>query len=341
MIVNGSRLKGFAQCREKQWNWDELRLTWFRTPDTLFRGSGFHEGIAEYFATHDISRAADTCERSMRETLAHELVLQEDLPEIEHAIAWTRMAVKEFAAHYEGQPVQVLWPEVKFQVPIPNSEHHCFFVHRLAAALGLLREDQVQHPNGKNCINTPCANQPHYFRGKTDAVVTWENNVWLFEHKTNSLAQDIFFQKFFLDSQPTGYLYGIWKSMGVLPAGFILNVIQKPNKRAKDQMQVGFAREVYLRSEEDLHDFETEVRAQATEYERAFAARALGTNPFLIYRNTESCTSYGRKCTYFDLCQRHPREALPGEFAQREDDYVNTAYYELIKQYAQKGKEAR
>jgi hypothetical protein len=127
--------------------------------------------------------------------------------------------------------------------------------------------------------------------------------------------------------------------MGVQPTGFILNVIQKPMKHARDQMTVGFARDVYFRSTEDLLSFEDEFRAQAQTYEDAFRARILGTDPFLIYRNTESCVNYGAKCTYFDLCQRHPREPLDGEFATREPDYVDDAYTELITKWKEEHSE--
>ena len=171
---------------------------------------------------------------------------------------------------------------------------------------------------------------PHYFKGKTDAVVQWMTKVWLFEHKTNSQAPEIFYKRYMLDAQATGYMYGIWKTLGVRPEGFILNVIQKPYKNAKDQLAVGFGREAYLRSNEDLDRFAGEFVEQANDYERAFAA-ADGGNPFAVYMNTKSCTNYNRQCYYMDFCQRN-FVAYPDEFNVRGEDYVESEYAKLIEQ---------
>jgi len=331
MIVNWSRLSNFGKCPERAWNWDELHLEAWAPQLPLLQGGGFHEGVAQYFATHDIKQAQAAAEDHMRKELEGQMILPEERPEIERAIAWSKMAVGRFAEQYEGQPVQVLWPEVQFCVPMPNSEHCCWEFHKRFcgdvpysehASYGSAIQQQASTEAKPLCW------QPHYFRGKTDAVVQYLGGIWLFEHKTNSQQLEMFIKKYFLDAQVTGYLYGIWKSMGVLPSGFILNIIQKPHKNAKDQMQVGFAREPFQRCKEDLEAFALEFVTQANEYERAFRDRHLG-NEFAVVRRTTSCMDYSRQCPYFSKCQRHPKEALEGEFAQREPDYVEKAYQEL------------
>jgi hypothetical protein len=331
MIANWSRLSQFGKCPEKAWNWDELRLQGYTWESNLEKGGGFHNGVAEYFATRNIEAARQKVEDLMRADLKGKLVLPEDKPQIEHDIAWTKMAVARFAEHYEGQPVQVLWPEVQFCVPIPDSLHCCWEFHKRFCGDVPYNDHAERIRYQGPSPELPCW-QPHYFRGKTDAVVQYLGDVWLFEHKTNSMKLEMFVERYYLDAQTTGYLYGIWKQLGTLPAGFILNVIQKPHPNSKDQMQVGFAREIFQRCREDLEAFEGEFRQQATDYESAFRDRHLG-NPFAVVRRTTSCMDYSRKCAYFAKCQRHPREALEGEFAEREPDYVEAAYTEIYEKW--------
>ena len=315
MIANWSRLSQFAECRQKAWNWDELKLTSWRTPDALWQGGGFHVGVAELFATKNTHSSVQAAEDEIRGRLVKEIILPEERPLIEQRIEWTKRAVAKFAEYYAEEDIEVLWPEVSFNVPMPNSSHHCFFMHRL-----LHPDDSTNGCNDSRCW------MPHYFRGRTDAVVQWMTKIWLFEHKTNSMSNDIFFKKYLLDAQPTGYMYGIWKSLGVKPEGFILNVIQKPYKTAKDQLSVGFSREPYFRTTEDLERFEREFIAQANDYERAFAAGASG-DLSQVYMNTRSCSNWGRMCIYADKCQRG--HTFEGEFAHRVGDYVEAEYYKL------------
>jgi hypothetical protein len=327
MIANWSRISQFQECHRKAWNWSELRLASWIEAKALVTGGGFHVGAAVLFSSKDVEKAVRETETDMRKRFFFEadkttpkLVLPEELPALEHAIEWTKRAVLKFAEHYEGQDVQVLWPEVSFCVPMPNSLHHCFFFHKL-----LYPREAV--PNGDTCQDPRCW-QPHYFKGRTDAVVQWMTKVWLFEHKTNSQAPEIFYKRYLLDAQATGYMYGIWRQLGVKPEGFILNVIQKPYKNAKDQLAVGFGREPYFRSSEDLDRFSLEFVEQANDYERAFQ-RASEGNIAAVYMNTKSCTNYGRQCYYFDHCQRG-HVALEDEFSERANDYVDDAYWEII-----------
>jgi len=333
MIANWSRLSAFAKCREKAWNWSEERLEPWQAQLPLLTGGGFHHGVADYFASHSIQSATAACEADIRKNLEGKIVLSEEQPSIAHAIAWSKLAVAKFAEHYEGQPVQVLWPEVQFMVSIPDSLHCCWEFHkRFCGDVPFAKHNEEFIYRQFDTDSHPVCFQPHWFRGKTDAVVSYLGDVWLMEHKTNSQATENLVNRFFLDAQVTGYLYGIWKQMGMLPAGFILNVIQKPNARAKDQMTVGFAREIFERCTEDLVSFEGEFREQATQYENAFRNKHLG-NPFATFRTTTACMDYGRKCHFFDKCQRHPREALADEFMTREPDYVELAYQEVYEKW--------
>lgn len=321
MIANWSRISQFQECRRKAYNWDHLHMKSWREADALLTGGGFHVGAAVLFSTKDVEQAVAATETDMRKKYEGQLVLPEEKPAIEHSIEWAKRAVLKFAEHYEGQDVQVLWPEVAFCVEMPNSYHNCWFFH------------QLLHPNldFKQCEWLGCQSncwRPHYFKGRTDAVVSWMTKVWLFEHKTNSQTPEIFYKRYLLDAQATGYMYGIWRRLGVKPEGFILNVIQKPYKNAKDQLAVGFGREPYFRSNEDLERFAREFVEQASDYERAFRSAAEG-NTAAVYMNTKACSNYGRMCNYAGYCQRN-FVALPDEFTDREPDYVEEEYQKIL-----------
>src|SRR5271170_2582027 len=131
VIANWSRISQFQECRRKAWNWSELKMASWREADALVSGGGFHVGAAVLFSTKDVNAAVEATEADMRGRYAGQMVLPEEKPAIEHSIEWAKRAVLKFAEHYEGQDVTVLWPEVSFCVPMPGSEHHCHFFHRL------------------------------------------------------------------------------------------------------------------------------------------------------------------------------------------------------------------
>jgi hypothetical protein len=247
------------------------------------------------------------------------MVLPEERIQVEQQIEMSKRAVVMFADEYAKADYTVLWPEVEFFTPIPGTEHHCHFVHRILHPKAPPSDPTTGSP--EPCKDERCFH-PIYFTGRTDAVITLQSVIWLLETKTSAMTGNIFFDRFYLDFQPTGYLYGIWKQTGVRPHGFLLNVVKKPQKRAADQFNVTFEREPYLRTDEDLQRFEHELIIQAQDYEDAWEKKR-------IYMNTKSCTNYNRRCYFWDLCKRHG-EMIDGEFRLRNRDYVDLAYYKLL-----------
>jgi hypothetical protein len=320
MIINISRASQFQECRQKSDYYARQRLIPFTTADPLLLGGAYHDGLAQFFATGNIVSAIFHAEAKYREGYAKQeaFILPEERPMIERQVTWLTNSLAEFAKHYAAQDIQVIQPEVEFCVPLPGTEHHCSFFH------------QILHP-GEGGFPYTCADprcvQPHYFRGKTDAVVSWLGRMWLFEHKTEARTGDGFFTKFLLDFQPTGYLYGIRQSIGLRPAGFVLNIIKKPNAAFKgDPLSVvGFEREVYVRSDADLDRFETQLASLADDYEEA------AFNPRKVYMNTKSCMNWNRKCDYHDVCLNHGDVDLSTRFQVRPTwDYVEKAYYDIL-----------
>jgi hypothetical protein len=338
MITNISRQVFFQECRRKSYNWDELRLMPHREANPLIYGSAVHEGIAEFLAKRDPRAAVALTEFKFRERLATQVILPEERGELEQMIEQSRRMVAQFAQNYSESEMQVIWPEVEFCVPLPNTDHHCYFFHKLL--FPNIPFDECKDygiptkagPYWDPVLDRPRCWQPHYFQGKTDAVVSWKNAIWLLEHKTTAYTGSIFYDRFFLDFQPTGYLYGIGKALGTTPHGFILNVLKKPTKTKKDQLDVGFEREYYLRSDEDLAEFESELIEQATDYENTFVRRSVHGITAATYKNTKSCTNWNRRCYFWESCKRHePLSLEPNEqYKRRPLDYVQKKYYEML-----------
>lgn len=326
MIINVSRAKEFQACRQKSYNWHVLRLMAWREAEALMTGEAFHVGIAHYFSTRDVDASMKLAEARYRERLEGQMVLPEEQTLIEQQIELSRRMIQRYATHYQNEDIQILMPEVKFMIPLPGTEHHCWFVHRI------LHPDDEYHDriDTGGCIGEEivCDDKrchvPHYFTGRTDAVISWHNMIWLLEHKTAVNTGDIFYKRFRLDKQTTGYLYGIWKATGTKPHGFILNVVKKPRADVakRDPFAISFEREPFIRDEKTLEEFEHELILIANDYEQAFRTGN-------IYKNENNCTSYNRECYYLSRCENH-QESGPDEFRIRARDYVDLAYYELL-----------
>lgn len=330
MILNISRAKQFQECRQKAYNWHELRLMAWREAEALMTGEAFHTGIAHYFSTRDVKASQAIAEARYRERLAGQLILEEEKAFLEQRIELSRRMISRYAEHYQNEPIEVLMPEVKFMIPLPGTEHHCWFIHRIehpdipfeecpietnrkGVHWGDLRSEEGFH-----------CEAPHYLTGRTDAVISWSNMIWLLEHKTAVSTGDIFYKRFRLDKQTTGYIYGIWQATGMRPHGFLLNVIKKPRADVakRDPFAISFEREPFIRDDRTLEEFETDIIRIANDYELAFRTGN-------IYKNENSCTSYNRECYYMHLCENH-QEIDPEEFRPRGRDYVDLAYYELL-----------
>lgn len=340
MIINISRTKNFQSCRQYSWNWDELGLLSHREADPLVIGEGYHLGSEIISQNADVDSAVKATEQRMRERYAQGMLLPEELPEVERNIEWAKQAVRRWSENYDRADFRVLWPEVNGCVELPNTLHHCWFCHRLlypdtsfAQCAAALDGGAPTNDNQQSCV------RPHFFKFRTDGIIEMYKKVWLLEQKTTSKSgSNTFWKKWNLDFQTRGYCYGVWKTTGVLVSGFLLNAIIKHSKVVTlngerkyqlDPTNVGFEREPFLVTKEDLLDFEHDLIGLATEYESAFRAKSEDDKTFKIFKNTESCFNWNRECYYFSLCKRGQQQ-VEGEFRQRTPDYVDLEYYKLL-----------
>jgi len=189
--------------------------------------------------------------------------------------------------------------------------------------------------------------QPHRLVGKTDAVVSWNNNIWLDEYKTTSISGQQFWDQWQMDVQPTIYIWGIWKSLGIRPRGFLLNAINKPsegqlasyNSRRKNgppkEMSdyIGYSREAFLRTEQDLQRVENLMREICNEWEEEVMSgsdRMSHKTPFQINPGGHSCMSYNRKCDYWSSCMAHDDPNELEALSKRQEDYVDQKLVQLV-----------
>jgi hypothetical protein len=321
MIINVSRSQFFQQCRRKQYFYDQ-GLVQLGLAEPLVGGSAYHKGAAVLTATRNRDAALAEAEQYYRDELAKvKFILPEEKVLHERNIELVKRMLNAQADQYVTDTWTVLKPEVEFLVDLPGTEHHCHFIHRL---LHPTSDSDVNVLAPAGCTDSRCV-IPHKLRGKTDAVLSWNSLIWIMERKTSGMKQNIFWDQWYLSHQLSAYVYGVRKSTNLPVNGVILEKMPKPAKN-QDPFSFNYSpeREPYLRSESDLAEFESEISSIATDYERA---ATIGKSAF--YRNPQSCIDYNRRCDYWDTCKRGGTPN-PGEFRQRDQDYVEAAYYTLL-----------
>lgn len=316
MIINLSRAAFFMQCRRKTYDMYHLGLDPHTTPEPLVIGGAYHVAVAYLTAKRDRVGAIALAEATYRERILGEYLLPEELALAEQNIELTKRMVSAQADLYEHDDWTLIQPEVEFCVELPNTVHHCMFVHEI-----LHPEDTLRLSTWMSCDDERCRVN-HRLKGRADGLISWKGMVWIIERKTSALAGEFFWTQWQLNSQPTGYIYGCWKGSGIRPNGFVLEKTNKPRKNSRDPFHITIEREPFLRSDADLLEFERDISQIAADYERAYVEGAW-------YKNTASCTNWNRKCYFFDLCKRN-QEQIPGEFRPRKKDYVDAEYYKQL-----------
>jgi hypothetical protein len=325
VIINISRAQFFQTCRRKQYFYDQ-GLVQLGLAEPLTTGGAFHAGAAKLVATKDRQAALAAAEKYYRDELAKiQVLLPEEQALHERNIELAKRMVNAEADQYTKDAWTVLHPEVEFLVPLPGTEHHCWYCHKILYPA--LPYDQCRPWNEDERDHLGCW-QPHFLRGKTDAVLSWNNLIWIMERKTSGWLQQIWWDQWYLSHQVSGYCYGVRKATGLPVNGVLMEKLPKPTKR-QDPFSFDYSpeREPYLRTEAELAKFEREITRIATDYERC----ASDPNPMeAFYRNPQSCIDWNRRCDYWDCCKRDDGMPTDGQFRVRTQDYVEEAYYTLL-----------
>lgn len=322
MILNFSSLDLYEQCQHKYLNRHVRRL---QPPAilTLTRGGGGHEGIAHFHKTGDVHAAVELTEASIRKTIDAQEILPEERPSWERAIISAREGVKQYAAWYAQRKYTVLRTEVKFLVPIPGSEHHCWWFHKLLYP-NIPFEECDDQPEG---VNDKC-HRPHYLTGKTDAVISMDGNIWISDHKFSGFRSEMFFKLFTLDMQGTIYCYGVKAAAGIEPRGFIINKINMPWKN-QDADKVSVEAEGYFRTHLDYQRMLKWATDIANEIESKLALpEEEQTAAFRV--KPRACYDYQRECWYHQACVNHDSPEFLEEFEIAPLRYHDLEHYKLL-----------
>lgn len=355
MIINVSRVKSWRLCKRKAFNQYHRRLEAPRSMN-LVDGGAFHAGVAAGRASHDWKHAREVA----NEMFAEDVKKSTLLPEQEYLIEEHRSLVEGmigcFEQQYEHEQYQIIQPECEFDVELPNSHHNCIWLHHVVwnpeiqqhyEIWGPPKPEDVISGNMYSPHKTPAEDcscyQPHRFVGKTDAVVSWNHNIWLDEYKTTSISGSQFWDQWQLDIQPTAYIYGIWKMLGVRPRGFLLNALRKPSEAQvagwNSKRKVGaptspkdylsLEREAFFRSEDDLARVERLLLSTAMEWEEEMVTKR--PEPFPGVFSSTGCNTYNRKCEYWNCCCSHDQAGSLEALEARAPDYVDLKLAALAK----------
>lgn len=329
MIISSSR-SASTKCWRKTFNTYHRNLDAPRSMN-LVDGSGLHDAVAHGFATRDWDEALKVARVKFDEGVAVSTIPEEQTYLIEDHWDMVVKMVQAFKEGVEREPYVVIQPECLVDVPLPASEHNCIWLHHTewipnrgwVEKWGLpspeaILEKRVVSPHPPEGDSSCTCWTPHRLVGQTDAVVNWNRVIWLLEHKTDSTTGSGFWNQWELDLQPTLYIYGIWKSMGILPKGVIINRISKPSeaqvsnwnskrKSGSDPKGVGdyikYERQVFTRTTEDLLRAERCMIDLCNEWE----SRILRGDFRPVLQRTV-CNEWGRKCDFHFPCVCHEEE---------------------------------
>lgn len=347
MILNVSRTLTYESCPRRAFNIYHRGLQNERSL-ALAIGSAFHEAVAIGLAKGDWD-ASISHARAHAAAEIEQVVMPQEIYKVQEYVDLTCKMLEQYRTAFKDKRLTVLQPECEFTVDMPHSGHNCIMLHHLNSRLGaevwsppsaediLNRKVHSPHRNHEGDDSCPCW-QPHRLRGKTDAIVKLDNFVWLMEHKTAARTGNVYWAQWSLAKQPTAYIYGIWKTTGLRPRGMILNAVIKPTDQMVDSYNsrrkygpnktpadyLGYERDVFPRSDDDLERFEKEFIQQANEWEERILK---GYFPHY----TKSCTDYNRVCEFQLLCLKHDDEHELSNFGRRTPDYVDVSVQDLLK----------
>lgn len=358
MIISSSRAAQ-TKCWRRAFNTYHRNLSAPRSMN-LVDGSGLHDSVAHGFATKDWDAALRVARVKFDEGIAVSTIPEEQSYLIEDHWDLVCKMVQAFKEGVARETYTVIQPECSIDVPLPGSEHNCIWLHHIELAEPpggsnlafeekwgtpspqAILERRVVSPHGDSLVERKACScyVPHRLVGQTDAIVNWNRVLWLLEHKTDSTTGEQFWDQWELDMQPTLYIYGIWKSLGMLPKGVIVNRLSKPSEKqvsawnqkrklGSDPKGVGdyikYERQVFTRTTEDLLRIERTMIDLCNEWEW----RILNGN-FRHALQRGTCTEWNRKCDFHFPCVCHEEEGSFDGLSPRNMRYDDEKIQSLI-----------
>jgi len=235
------------------------------------------------------------------------------------AAHYSSQAAEQFIeAHFEEARKQAPWLQEELE-DLARQERYVKFIiteykKRWATEPWTMLAPEVQG-------SIPLGDHEFYFR--TDGLISWRAKPWLLEHKTTSQMGTMFFKKFRMDGQITTYIYCVWKKLDTRPVGALINAIWKSKKLDRTD----FARDVVMRSQEQLEEFMDQVLLQLDELSELESIAPNNKHPWTMHTN--QCVAWNRTCDYLELCHKET-PGLRDLFIQRPPDYVDLGNVEVV-----------
>ena len=151
---------------------------------------------------------------------------------------------------------------------------------------------------------------PWTYTMRIDGIAILDKHFYVLEHKTTGLGASLFFRKFQVDRQITGYILGAQQYCPDKEIiGVFVNGLFKPRRNKSGLGPVSPPqRELILRT-----PFQFDLFLNDTEriFEQIEVAKyAHRSNLDCFYQNTDACVNFNRTCEYMDLCKYGPKPEL-------------------------------
>lgn len=161
---------------------------------------------------------------------------------------------------------------------------------------------------------------PIFYTGKIDLPVSWDNNVFVIDHKTTSMMGESFWDDLRVSPQLVGYTWGFWKATGIKPAGFCVNAVRtKPQPMKPKNGLDAWWEENYQRSKEYVSDgLLKEWESNTINLVEEFLWHH--SRSYFPMKKKWCCAKYG-KCQFYSVCNGLPIE-------QREEMLMSQLYTE-------------
>lgn len=346
MIINHTRFS--ETCWRKILNKYHRR---FASGHSMSRTDGvaYHAGTAVALATKDWSAGLAAARLAFDKEITAANLMPAELYQAEDNWEVTELMYRLYEKHYAEEDIQIIQPECKFDVPLTDHKHNCIWLHWMERSTGKefwsvpdpesILAGEVMSPHGKPDPECKCWG-PHRVVGTIDTIFLWKGAMWINDHKTTSSNPDQFWGQWGLNYQPSIYIYGAQKALGIRPKGFVINAIFKPseaqvsawNARRKSgaaqtpKDYLKFERQGFLRSDEDIERARRDFVSKCEEWEW----RILTGNFPLSPPPQQVCRMYNKDCEFKPLCMDHDSpDTLTSYPIRNEYDYVEKEFYQI------------
>lgn len=270
LFVDNSALESFTTCPRKwEMQYGLKRVTAAPAPALQF-GSAVHAALAWRY-THDphmtnFEGTQDAMFLELGKGLSDRHPLMDDYRNFDYG---TRL-LRAYNEVYGREPFRILSLKDKPIVEMP-----------FALPLGA-----ITRPDGSDLWIV--------YTGKIDLGIEENDGIWVMDHKTSSIVGDSFYAEMAMSPQQEGYNWAFWTVFGVLPVGFIINMIAT-RKESRTGKGIEFNRQRVYISQERLEEWQANTLGIVDELVWMLNRRH-------ITMHKKNCISKYGRCAYYDVC---------------------------------------